>query len=204
MKKKGGFEGYASHIPVLQTVAKELTIKTVIEFGCGFYSTSVFLNRFFFPDLTNLYSYETNEKWYELIKENVLDQRLNIILLNKIEIGSYAYEFPVDLVFIDGEKRIRGKIIREMQFLGELFVCHDGPKRKRNKKRTYVIINNYIKKIKKLFDDFYIYFPPYIQLPSTVIFSNAINVKKIGKKINWPTDYKRCVSRLKKNFACKK
>ena len=56
---------YATHIPVLMGLPRLREINTVLEFGCGYYSTLTFLNRAAFPNLVRLQSVENDAAWAE-------------------------------------------------------------------------------------------------------------------------------------------
>lgn len=56
---------YATHIPVLIGLARLRDIRSVLEFGCGDYSTLTFLNRAVFPNLVRVQSVENDFAWAE-------------------------------------------------------------------------------------------------------------------------------------------
>lgn len=58
-------EAFASHLPILIGVGGMLQVRTVLELGCGTFSTPTFLNRRFFPELEELSSLETDRAWIE-------------------------------------------------------------------------------------------------------------------------------------------
>src|SRR5215217_6843162 len=60
---------YATHVPILIGLARLREIKSVLEFGCGYYSTLTFLNRGAFPHLERLQSVENDVTWAETIHE---------------------------------------------------------------------------------------------------------------------------------------
>jgi hypothetical protein len=69
---------YATHVPVLVGLATAFRIATVLEFGCGEFSTITFLNRSVFPDLARLDTYENDQLWLQKISQlNQSDSRLN-------------------------------------------------------------------------------------------------------------------------------
>src|ERR1700751_4542769 len=95
---------YATHVPILVGVGCTLRIVKVLEFGAGFYSTLTFLNRSAFPDVTSVYSIESDSEWtsrvYEAAKN---DPRLRIrrvpepieSILAELDLAEY------DLVLVD-------------------------------------------------------------------------------------------------------
>lgn len=54
---------YGSHVPVLMLCASILKPQRVLELGCGYYSTPVFLNRELCPSVEQLTSVETDDQW---------------------------------------------------------------------------------------------------------------------------------------------
>jgi hypothetical protein len=58
---------YATHVPILLGLARMREIRSVLEFGCGRYSTLTFLNRAAFPHLEQLHSIENDSAWSETI-----------------------------------------------------------------------------------------------------------------------------------------
>jgi len=64
---------YATHIPVLLSLAQAIKVEKVLELGCGEYSTLTFLNTTAFPSLVTLDSLETDQAWLDKISEVVGD-----------------------------------------------------------------------------------------------------------------------------------
>src|SRR5574338_5524 len=60
---------YATHIPILVGLARMREIRSVLEFGCGRYSTLTFLNASAFPQLERLQSIENDDAWAQTIQE---------------------------------------------------------------------------------------------------------------------------------------
>ena len=97
---------YATHVPILIGLATVRKIKTVLEFGCGHYSTLTFLNRSAFPDLERLHSVENDASWAETIQAVIKDQRWRLQLVD----GEIAESVSLldleafDLILIDDSK----------------------------------------------------------------------------------------------------
>jgi len=97
---------YATHLPILIGLANTREIRTVLEFGCGYYSTLTFLNRSAFPDLEQLHSIENDPAWAGDIRSSVKDPRWSLNLVN----GEIADSFSdlnlelYDLILIDDSK----------------------------------------------------------------------------------------------------
>jgi predicted O-methyltransferase YrrM len=69
---------YATHIPVLLSLAQAFKVEKVLELGCGKYSTLTFLNSAAFPALVSLESLETDPAWLDRIRmEAGHDSRLH-------------------------------------------------------------------------------------------------------------------------------
>jgi hypothetical protein len=95
---------YATHIPILLSIAQAIRVEKVLELGCGEYSTLTFLNTRAFPSLVTLDSVETDEAWLDKISASAgSDPRLHPRLVSgtmraaieKIDLDCY------DLIFVD-------------------------------------------------------------------------------------------------------
>ncbi|HKG96351.1 MAG TPA: class I SAM-dependent methyltransferase, partial [Pyrinomonadaceae bacterium] len=97
---------YATHVPILIGLAQIREIKTVLEFGCGHYSTLTFLNRSAYPDLEKLQSIENDASWAATSQEATNDKRWALKLVD----GEIADSVPhvdleaFDLILIDDSK----------------------------------------------------------------------------------------------------
>ena len=96
---------YATHVPILIGLARLREIKSVLEFGCGYYSTLTFLNRAAFPHLERLQSVENDASWAETIHEAAKsDERWTLKLVRR-EIAEAVPDLEAfDLVLIDDSK----------------------------------------------------------------------------------------------------
>jgi hypothetical protein len=97
---------YATHIPILIGLARSHTIRSVLEFGCGRYSTLTFLNRSAFPNLERLQSIENDASWAEALQDSVKDDRWNLKLVDG-EIADSVSDLDLekfDLILIDDSK----------------------------------------------------------------------------------------------------
>jgi hypothetical protein len=64
---------FATHLPVLVAIARLTRITSVLEFGCGDYSTRTFLDPSTFPDVRSLHAVENNRAWLDRTRERVGD-----------------------------------------------------------------------------------------------------------------------------------
>src|SRR6185503_3939695 len=98
---------YATHIPILIGLARLREVRSVLEFGCGHYSTLTFLNAPAFPHLERLHSIENDDSWAETIQEAARnDLRWRLQLVNG-EISESVAELDLesfDLILIDDSK----------------------------------------------------------------------------------------------------
>jgi hypothetical protein len=125
---------YGSHVPALVTVSHDFPpIRSVVEYGCGRYSTPAFLNRDYFPDLETLVSVETNEPWAEDTRRRNADDRLRLIMCEAREIAEQKVP-AADLIFIDcddlgfdRQERFRGRLelLKRYEALESLVAVHD-------------------------------------------------------------------------------
>ena len=93
---------YATHIPILIGLAGVRQIRSVLEFGCGRYSTLMFLNRSAFPRLERLESVENDDAWAEVTN----DPRWTLKLIDG-EISDSVSGLDLeqfDLILIDDSK----------------------------------------------------------------------------------------------------
>jgi len=98
---------YATHVPVLIGLARMREIKSVLEFGCGYYSTLTFLNRTAFPHLERLHTVENDVSWSETINEVAKVDERWILQLVKGEIAGCVTKLDLesfDLILIDDSK----------------------------------------------------------------------------------------------------
>ena len=96
---------YATHVPILIGLARLREIKSVLEFGCGYYSTLTFLNRAAFPHLERLQSVENDTSWAETIHEAAKsDERWTLKLVRREIADSVPDLEAFDLVLIDDSK----------------------------------------------------------------------------------------------------
>lgn len=165
-----------SHIPLLRRVAKFFDIKSVIEFGTGIYSLRTFLDKKYYPNLEKINSYETEEVWGHYVKKNVKDARWEMTFMGKTIDGpdKVKFDYPVDLVFVDGTDDHRSLILKKYKFLSNLFILHDCDA-------------SFHKCLIKEFKYSFVYVPP--KYRHTAILSDIIDVSKISWDIKWEEDF---------------
>lgn len=81
-----------------------MTVRSVLELGCGHYSTLTFLNRDVFPDLQSLDSYETDPLWAATIRASTdADSRSTLNLVDGLIADSLAQTDleAYDLILVD-------------------------------------------------------------------------------------------------------
>jgi hypothetical protein len=96
---------YATHVPILIGLARLREIRSVLELGCGYYSTLTFLNRAAFPHVERLQSVENDSSWAETIHEAAKsDERWTLKLVRR-EIADAIPDLEAfDLILIDDSK----------------------------------------------------------------------------------------------------
>jgi predicted O-methyltransferase YrrM len=94
---------FATHVPVLVGLADAFPIRSVLELGCGRFSTLTFLNRSPFPQLERLDSLETDPAWVNTVEKLVgKDSRFSLSLVeNTAQSISQRPIDDYDLVLID-------------------------------------------------------------------------------------------------------
>ena len=98
---------YATHIPILIGLARIRQIRSVLEFGCGRYSTLTFLNRTAFPHLERLHSIENDDSWAATIQQIAQEDRRWSLQLVEGEISETVSNLDLesfDLILIDDSK----------------------------------------------------------------------------------------------------
>jgi hypothetical protein len=98
---------YSTHVPLLIGLARIRKIKTVLEFGCGYYSTLTFLNTAAFPDLERLQSVENDASWAETLHDVAKDDDRWSLNLIDSEIADSVPNLDLevfDLILIDDSK----------------------------------------------------------------------------------------------------
>lgn len=106
----------ATHLQVLIGLGRTLSIKSVLEFGAGRFSTLAFLNRELFPNITRVHSYETDPDWKRRVEAEAQgDSRLTIELIGEdVDRVAAACDYSkFDLVFVDNGPA-RAETIREV------------------------------------------------------------------------------------------
>jgi len=120
-----------THLPVLYALGEALSIRQIVEFGPGIYSTPTFLNRDVFPKVERVLTIEVNPQWVNNIREAYPDKRLIVTPVpNGVgHLLPYADDIrAADLVFIDnGDKALRVATIEWVVTLGisGIAVIHD-------------------------------------------------------------------------------
>jgi hypothetical protein len=106
-KKEISSQPYQTHLPTLLKLAQTLRPRRIAEFGMGWHSTGVFLNRQLFPTVERLVSFEDDPAWFNAIKakhghDTRFDSRLVSPPMWKTALHLHAEDF--DLVFVDDSR----------------------------------------------------------------------------------------------------
>ena len=118
--------GYATHLPVLDFLLDEIQPKKVLEWGMGFYSTPLLIEK----TKVQVCSIETaSEEWYKKIHDKYslspnFSIRKKISKTGALEILSDIEE-DWDLVFNDGDTYSRHIIAQAAQYWNTVIVSHD-------------------------------------------------------------------------------
>jgi len=98
---------YATHVPVLMGLARLRDVKSVLEFGCGNYSTLTFLNPAAFPNLVQLQSVENDAAWADLAHAKAKSDDRWALKLVEGETAAAVSQLDLetfDLILIDDSK----------------------------------------------------------------------------------------------------
>lgn len=77
--------------------------ESILELGCGKYSTPLFLNRSLFPQMKRLVSVENDQEWADRIASDHVDPRFNLIV-NPTPVADFLSLLNLtdyDLIFVD-------------------------------------------------------------------------------------------------------
>lgn len=121
---KNSSSKYSSHRPVLSFLPTVFTISKIAEFGCGVYSTCIFLDKSIYPHASQVVSLESDQKW--AIK-NPKDERLIVVCQpEKQLLTEIAGRGVFDLVFVDGKsKEMRVPSVIASKKYSKMVVLHD-------------------------------------------------------------------------------
>ena len=107
-------------IPVLEVAVAVYQIDTVLEFGCGIWSTGCFVR-----NSKHITSIENVEEWVEFVKKEYNHKNnLDVIHYTK-PMNEYFNETKnsYDLIFIDGNER--KECLQSSFYRSPIIVCHD-------------------------------------------------------------------------------
>jgi len=116
---------YSTHLPILKQLVKKENIKTVFEFGTGFYSTGLFCKNCDFVVACEMQS----EEWYNKVKHKFKEkENLSLHCMvgpNKSIDYLLNLNRNFDLIFVDGHGDTRWQAINEASKFTKLIVSHD-------------------------------------------------------------------------------
>lgn len=115
---------WGSHQPALRAIAQFLPIRSVIEFGAGFYSTPLFLDREAFPLLESLVTFENEWDWANSLRTN--DPRHTMVITTTKRFIPHSTGMRADFVFIDSaDAGGRVELMPHALTIAPLFAIHD-------------------------------------------------------------------------------
>ena len=166
---------------MLLYIGKNFTCRNIVEFGGGFFSTSVF------PNVESVITYEAKSSWLNRMRSEITDNRWKSVLIKVKKSGNLGVPRPsgdIDLLLVDGENSQRLRSIKLWHFAANVIVVHDV-------EYTKVPTEIYLKK--KYGKKYCRYTPPYKKTPCTGIVCKN---KKINiKDIKW-VDYSKYAERI--------
>jgi predicted O-methyltransferase YrrM len=123
---------YCTHVPVLVGLARILDPQCIVEFGCGLYSTPLFLDRRAFSGVRQLISFENDPSWAAQVRDTVNDPRLqlNVVGGDMHVAAATAALDGADCIFIDdsttADQRARTiHVVRRRALPTVVVVVHD-------------------------------------------------------------------------------
>lgn len=127
-------ETYGSHQAVLRRIAEKCEIRSVVEYGCGEYSTLLFLDTGVFKDVTSVDSYDSDNDWMNSIRARAYSDRLHLHYRELDELPWINPKPIADLIFIDCGAEwsngkysydIRARLIHRHKTDSHIVVVHD-------------------------------------------------------------------------------
>lgn len=126
---------YGSHMNALKAIGRSFKIGSVLEFGAGIYSTPIFLNRDYYPNLEQIVSLENDLSWIDKLKNQIKDNRLRLQYCHLETMAEVVGQVSdADLYFVDCalckdlesyEFELRVKIIEKLIHKNGIIVTHD-------------------------------------------------------------------------------
>ena len=114
--------GYGSHLPVFEEIFKIKEIKSLVEFGCGDFSTDYFIKNC--PDVTSIEM--QSQEWFDKIHNKFKDSSSwkGILCLGPFEFQNLSFK-KIDLAFVDGHGDSRPEQINKIHPYTNIIVAHD-------------------------------------------------------------------------------
>jgi hypothetical protein len=118
-------DDYSSHLPIFNWIFSRLKINSVFEFGCGNYSTEIFIKNCQMVESVEMQSLE----WFNIISEKyrgTLNHSIQCLLGANAGIDHFNTQNKNwDLVFVDGSGESRWHAINCAFKKTNLIVAHD-------------------------------------------------------------------------------
>lgn len=122
---------YGTHYPILAELLDKFNLEHVLEFGTGFFSTGIFVEK-----AKKVVSIEMQYvDWYDKVKEKYSKYVDSGVLsieciiedsgLQSIQHISSNYDKPFDMVFVDGAGGSRFNCANYAKSMTDLIICHD-------------------------------------------------------------------------------
>lgn len=110
----------ATHLPVFESLFSKYRIKSVLEFGCGMFSTAMFVK-----EGCSVTSIEMqNKSWYDKMTSELPDTEI-ILCLGPFEWEELDLKPRYDLIFVDGHRDSRPECLEWAKDHTDLIVAHD-------------------------------------------------------------------------------
>jgi protein-L-isoaspartate O-methyltransferase len=110
----------ATHLPVLESLLSDGTVKKVLEFGCGLFSTKAFADAG-----CNVTAIEMqHEEWYRRVREALPSVELHLAL-GPTAWSGVPLDGRYDLIFVDGHGDSRPECLMWAKDHADLIVAHD-------------------------------------------------------------------------------
>lgn len=123
---------YATHIPVLESIGSVIAPRTILEMGCGKYSTPLFCDPNVYPD-ASVFSWDTDGGWIDTIQKQLgknAPKSMVHVLIPMARYAEYSFLEPFELIFVDDSDslELRSSTIRTVakkKLKNSIVVIHD-------------------------------------------------------------------------------
>jgi predicted O-methyltransferase YrrM len=104
---------YATHKPVLIAIANIFGCENILELGSGCNSTTIWDNRYCFPNIRSVTSLEDSQEWFDQVKFKIKsDSIVNLQLVDSVPESAGKINIDnFDMIFIDDSVNLKDRAL---------------------------------------------------------------------------------------------